>query len=256
MPRPSSRQGSASGGGGVDFAIDRSNPAMCHTPRRNAEVDALLRRADALRSFCDSVVRVVSSAYRDGFNSPLPPGAESPNLSIINDNVLSGFVPVTVMLALEEKPGAAESAGGGHGARVGAGAGAGGDGEGGGGASAASPARLFSTEDFQNILGQQQQEMLAKFEQLSKVLPIDGIVTTAEAALVSGMPECSRVGVCACVCVCVCLSVCPYVRMCVRMRVCVSVCVCLSVCVCVCVRACLSVCACVLETSASPSCFQ
>jgi hypothetical protein len=160
--------------GAADFSIDRSDPATCHTPRRNTEVDTVLRQSEQLRSFCNAVVSVVSGAYRDGFSSLLPPGAESPSFSVINDNV---FVPVAIMLALEEKP-AAESSGGSGG------------GGGGGAAASASPASLFSPEDFETIMGQQQQEMQAKFEQMNKVLPIEGIVTTAEAALVSGCALC------------------------------------------------------------------
>jgi hypothetical protein len=132
---------------------------VCHTPRRNAEVDALLQHSQQLQSFCGQLKAQVERTYHDGFTSLLPPGAESPNFEVVKDNV---FVPVAVMLALEE----ATSRGGG--------------GSGGGG----SPASTFAPQDFENILAQQQQEMQAKFEQMNKVLPIEGIVTTAEAALV------------------------------------------------------------------------
>jgi hypothetical protein len=149
--------------GATDFSINRSDPATCHTPRRNTEIDTLLRQSEQLRSFCSAVASIASSAYRNGFSSLLPTSAVSPNSSVINDNV---FMPVAIMLVLEEKP-AAESS-----RSIGGGCGG-----------AASPASLFSPEDFETIMGQQ--EMQAKFEQMTKVLPIEGIVTTAEAALVS-----------------------------------------------------------------------
>jgi hypothetical protein len=91
----------AGGGDGtavVNFDIDRSNPEVCRTPRRNPEVDALLCQSERLVAFCRRVGAQVERTYRDGYSSLLPPGAKSPNFSVIDDNV---FVPVTVMLTLE-----------------------------------------------------------------------------------------------------------------------------------------------------------
>jgi hypothetical protein len=150
------------GGGAVDFDIDRSNPAVCHTPRRNPEVDALLHQSEWLMAFCGNVRAQVERTYRDGFNCLLPPGTE-----VIDDHV---FVPVAVMLALEKKKRHQSSGeeGGGGGTAPGA----------------SSPASTFAPQDFEKILALQQHEMQAKFEQMNKVLPSEGIVSTAEAALV------------------------------------------------------------------------
>jgi hypothetical protein len=151
-----------SGDGAVDFVIDRSNPEVCHTPRRNAEVDTLLQQAMHLAMWFGQLKEQVERTFRDGFSSLLPLGTESPNFSVIDDHV---FVPIAVMLALENSRQS-------------------GDGGGGGAAGASSAASTFAPQDFEKILAQQQQEMRAKFEQMNKVLPIEGIVTTAEAALV------------------------------------------------------------------------
>ena len=157
--------GGSGGGGGVDFSIDRSDAAQCHTPRRNAEVDRLLTHAAHLTTFCDRVKAQVERTYRDGYSKLLPEGAEQPNLSVVDANV---FAPVTVMLALEESNGEGNGADGGSG----------------GGSAGESPASLFSAADFEKILEQQSQELEARFGQIREVLPSSGVVTPLEANVV------------------------------------------------------------------------
>ena len=157
----------------VQFTVDRSDASTCHTPRRNPEVDTLLLNGERLSRFCNQVKTQVEGLYRDGYRQLLPPGAEKPNLSVIDANV---FAPVAVMLALEEAPAAAAANA------------EGGGGGGGGGAAAGvvdqSPASLFSAEDFDTILQQQQQELAARFAQIEEVLPREGVITPVEANLV------------------------------------------------------------------------
>ena len=146
----------AGAGGALNFSIDRSNPLTCRTPRRNPEVEAMLSHGDSFATWCDRVSTTITQAYRDGYDHSLPDGVDTPNFTVINDNV---FVPVAAMLALEEVE--EKQADGGDG-----------DSSGGGGApasSSSSPAQRFSAADFGSILDQQQAELGAKFEQIREV---------------------------------------------------------------------------------------
>ena len=157
-----SSEGSAKGNVDVEFNIDRRDATKCHTPRRNEEVGRLLENTSRFGSWCSSVQNQVKQAYNDGYSQLLPLGQESPNFSVINDNV---FIPVAVMLALEPS----DTSGNGNDNTA---------------TSEASPASLLSSQDFAEILSQQQADLQTKFVQMKEVLPGQGVVTTVEAGVV------------------------------------------------------------------------
>mmetsp|Transcript_37204 Transcript_37204/g.54779 ORF Transcript_37204/g.54779 Transcript_37204/m.54779 type:complete len:923 (+) Transcript_37204:98-2866(+) len=142
------------GSGCVDFSINPADP-LCHTPRRNEEVAAILTWGTAtMTRWCHSVARRVQKNYKDGYVTLLPRGVEKPNFSVIEGKV---FLPVALMLALEENDSP----------------------------DAVSPAKTFSLDDFNAIMHQQQLQMKEHIDSMDAVLPEDGVITTAEGAMVA-----------------------------------------------------------------------
>lgn len=150
--------------GRLEFNISRTDEA-CHTPRRNPEVDTLLRNSHSFAGWARLVRDQLETAYRDGYKHSLPAGEEQPNFNAIDSNV---FVPVAVMLCLEERHPQLEESGGGETTT----------------ASPAAAAAPFSPSDFDKVMDIQQQQLDEKFELIRDVLRDEGIVTVAEAAAV------------------------------------------------------------------------
>jgi hypothetical protein len=183
------------GGGGasssaVQFTIDRSDSELCHTPRRNAETEAVLSAAAKLQSFFDVVAHQVWHAYETAKHT-ISSVVERVDLNRLQP--VGVVVPVHAMLAMEERtvsetqqsPASGKSPTDGDGGNVSA-----------GGADSASDsftargngprrvARLLSALDVEAILALQQQQLHSRLAAVAEDLPAAGTLAAAEARMV------------------------------------------------------------------------